>query len=100
MKRLVVVAFLAAGGCGLARLVNGPTPTAFTAPDGRTGFSLSCDADMAYCHNEARTACGGDYEVLNQRENQTYQPVDQFNKVPGIYTTRTMQVACSSPAKE
>lgn len=97
MKLLpVIVAALVLGGCEMLQPLD--APKAFVAPDGRPAFSMNCANGMAACHNQARKACDGNYEILNQGESPTYTPADPIAGMParsGI--ARSMQVVCASP---
>jgi len=60
MKRLVVLAALAAVSC-----VSDPPPTSFLSPDGRQAFAINCSqSGLSACYIRAREACGGDYEIM------------------------------------
>lgn len=93
--RFMLVGLLALSGCSTLEWVfSGPPPTAFTAPDGRPGYLLECNA-MSACYNDARAACKGNYDVLDQNERTYLIPADQVSPTrTGV--ERTMSVACKA----
>lgn len=85
MKRLLVLAALAAGSCATAK--------PYTTSDGRTAYLVKCNGermDITACYEKAREACSGDYDILHRSEGQ--QTIDED------YSTavRTLEVACKT----
>ena len=93
--RAMLIGLVFLSGCSTLEWVfSGPPPEPFTAPDGRAGYMLQCNS-MAACYNDARAACKGDYEVLNQNERTYLIPADQVSPTrTGV--ERTMSVACKA----
>lgn len=60
-------------GLGLVVAGCANAPAAFTAPDGRAGYSIHCGGiemnGAPDCHRQARELCSGDYDVLRQAGN-------------------------------
>lgn len=71
MRVLIAAAAVTLVGCSTTSSVR-----QITTPDGRKGFSVSCDGwgeTSDLCYTKAREACGGDYEVMNRFEERTPQ---------------------------
>ena len=85
MKRIVLVAMLALGGCA----IGGVAAQGYTAPDGRPGFLITCGGilkSMATCYNDARAVCNGqDYEVIGK----SVTPRDDT-----ITENRSLEIVC------
>lgn len=90
MKRLSVLAVILLSSC-----MNAP-PKNVLLPDGRTGFSVSCDGrsdSIANCMNAAAAQCGGAYDVVDRQEASTLAAMeDMAVTVP----RRTLIFACKS----
>lgn len=60
MKKVGLVGLLVLGACA-----SDPPPRAFTAPDGRPAFAITCsESGMSVCYDRARASCGGNYDIL------------------------------------
>lgn len=95
---VLVVAVFALGGCATETLqwvFSGAPPAEFVGPDGQKGYVLTCRSSMATCYNDARSACQGDYEVLNQNERTTYTPADRYTDA-STSVARTLTIACAT----
>lgn len=63
MKWIVVFSALVVASCTSTREI--------VMPDGRSGFLITCDRNfqsIADCRNDARKACGGNYEEVSGKE--------------------------------
>lgn len=68
----------------------------FTAPDGRQAFALTCAKGIPDCHDRARKACDGNYELLDQSTKVTRTPYEPITRTGGdLKSTELMQVACA-----
>lgn len=81
---------VALAGCASSTPVVEP----FTTPDGKPGHVAYCggyENQMTSCHEAARKTCGGNYQVLGERESTRY--VD--NK-PTSTMNRRLEFVCSA----
>lgn len=91
MKRIVVVALFAAGGCstspdqtGFMDLMRGEGVSKLTLPDGRAGYLVNCDAQgFSACYDRARQICGGNFQIVNRTD-----------RAGEIEDERRIEVAC------
>jgi hypothetical protein len=60
MKRLAVVGLVLVASCASG-------PDSFPLPDGRVGYSTSCNGSaisISSCYRDAAKICGGKYEII------------------------------------
>ena len=82
-SRLVVIAALVLTGCAA-------NVTSIRAPDGRRGFTISCNGSAeswAKCYRAATESCGGAYDVVDRNQSSTPTGL-------GPLVARELVVAC------
>lgn len=87
MKRLVVLGLLMVGSCASG-------PDSFPLPDGRVGYSTSCNGSaisISTCYRDAAKICGGKYELIGTDGSASSMATNGV-MVPVI--KRSIQFAC------
>lgn len=80
---IVLLTTIALAGCAAS-------VAPISAPDGRRGFTISCNGSAdswAKCYRAATEACGGPYDVVDRNQSSTPTGL-------GPMVTRDLVVAC------